>query len=111
MGHIRFRSADPFNLQSRDPASGPVACVWFIVFHLLLWAKLIGRGCCAALFADAIRDTFHILLNPMQLYQNPATLTWHVASGSILLSSGSEGWPARAVGRRTEYCGLPRRWS
>lgn len=83
-------------------------CVWFIVFHLLLWAKLIGCGCCAALVADANRDTFHILLNHMQLYQSPDSLTWHVASGSILLSPRSESWPTRTVGRRTQYRRLPR---
>lgn len=65
--------------------------MWFIVMHLLLWAKLIGGECRAALVADTNRVTFHISLNHMQLYQSPETLTWHVASGSISLILGSEG--------------------
>lgn len=110
MGHIHLRSADPSNLQSRDPASVPVH-VWFIVIHLLLWAKLIGRGCSTALVAGANRDTFHILLNHMQLYQSPDSLTWHIASGSILLILGSEGWPARAVGRKNTTSWAPAEFS
>lgn len=60
--YIHVHSADLSGLQRRDPASTP-AHVWFIVIHLLIWAKMIGPGCRAALVADTNRHTFHILLN------------------------------------------------
>jgi hypothetical protein len=47
----------------------------------------------------------------MQLQQSSETLTWHVASGSMLLIPGSEGQPAKTAGRNAQCLWAPWRYA
>ena len=48
--------------------------------QLLRSVAVTGLDCCV-LVADMNRDTFHMLLDLMQLHQSSKTLTWHPTSG------------------------------
>lgn len=82
----------------------PRSCVWFVVIQLPLWLKMVGSEYRVALVPFTSRDVFHILLNHMQLHQS-SRLTWHTASGSVLLIPGSEAWPPKTGGRRARRFG------